>query len=495
VDAGSVTNTATASGTAPSGAAVTSDPSPATVTAAQAPGLGLVKTADPLSYDTAGQEITYSYDVTNTGNVTIHGLAVAEAGFSGAESLSAITCPPTTLGPEDSTTCTATYHITQADLDAGHLTNTATGSGVSPEGLPVTSGPSTITIYAASGPAITLTKSADPVSYDKAGQQIDYAFAIINTGNVDLTGIAVDDTEFSGTGTLSAIDCPSATLTVSAKETCTATYHVTQADLDAGHVTNTATARGSAPDGAPVLSGPSAVTITAARGPAITVVKSASPVSFDKVGQAINYRYRATNTGNVTLHSVRVLDALPGLSAIHCPSTTLAVGAAETCNATDHVTQADLDAGTLKNTASDEGDPPGSTTPVLSRPSSVTVKGVRQAVITLVKSADLVSFDRVGQVIGYRFRVTNAGNVTLHSVRVLDAMRGLSALRCPTTVLAPGKAETCTATYHVTQAELDAGTLKNTAEDEGDPPGSTTPVLSRPSTVTIKGLPEVPVTG
>ena len=74
IDAGSITNTATASGTPPTGPAVTSAPSNATVTAVGLPGLALAKTADPTTVDSAGETVTYTYTVTNTGNATLTGV-------------------------------------------------------------------------------------------------------------------------------------------------------------------------------------------------------------------------------------------------------------------------------------------------------------------------------------------------------------------------------------------------------------------------------------
>ena len=67
----------------------------------------------------AGQTVTYTFAVTNTGNVTVHGVSVAETAFAGTGTVSAVTCPATTLAPGASTTCTATYTVTQADVDAG----------------------------------------------------------------------------------------------------------------------------------------------------------------------------------------------------------------------------------------------------------------------------------------------------------------------------------------------------------------------------------------
>ena len=76
LDAESVTNIATATGTPASGTLVP-DTDSATVNATLAPAMTLVKTAvsgDP--FDAVGDVVDYEYLVTNTGNVTINALVV-----------------------------------------------------------------------------------------------------------------------------------------------------------------------------------------------------------------------------------------------------------------------------------------------------------------------------------------------------------------------------------------------------------------------------------
>ena len=194
-----------------------------------------------------------------------------------------------------------------------------------------------------------------------------------------------------------------------------------------------------------------------------------------------------TNTGNVTLTSVQVVDTdLPGLSAIDCPDATLAAGASETCHAHYVTTQADVDAGSVMNSATAQGDPPGSTTPVVSGPSTATVPAEQAASISVLKSAEPGSFAAAGETIHYSFLVTNTGNVTLTSVQVVDTdLPGLSAIDCPDATLAAGASETCHAHYVTTQGDVDAGSVMNSATAQGDPPGSTTPVISDPSTATV----------
>lgn len=99
---------------------------------------------------------------------------------------------------------------------------------------------------------------------------------------------------------------------------------------------------------------------------------------------------------------------------------------------------------------------------------------------------------RAGDGVQYTFTVTNAGGGTLTGVTVNDPMPGLSALTYTwpgaSGVLAPGQQVTATATYTLTQADVDAGTVANTA--------TATYALTQASvTVLAAPLPGLAVTG
>jgi hypothetical protein len=86
------------------------------------PAISLDKTSDVPTYDVPGDVINYDYLITNLGP------DVLDSGLSSVvDDKGTVTCPaaaPLLVG--DTVTCTASHVITQADLDAGSLTNVAT---------------------------------------------------------------------------------------------------------------------------------------------------------------------------------------------------------------------------------------------------------------------------------------------------------------------------------------------------------------------------------
>jgi hypothetical protein len=110
---------------------------------APAPAMTIVKSSDHPSY-TVGDTITYSYKVTNTGNVTINNIVVTD------DKLGIITCPDTSLAEGAPMTCTIT-HVAQAS-EVGNLTNHVTLTGEPTGGsLDPASDSLTVVVNAAAG--------------------------------------------------------------------------------------------------------------------------------------------------------------------------------------------------------------------------------------------------------------------------------------------------------------------------------------------------------
>src|SRR5574340_982328 len=458
ISAGEVINVATGHGffgTAP----VDSNSDTETVTFMPNPSLTLEKSATPTTYETVSDVISYSFLLTNTGNVTL------EAPFTITDDKTTNeSCPgtPTSLAPGASITCTASYTITLEDISAGEVINIATGHGFS--GMtPVNSNSDTKTVTYLTNPALTLEKSAFPTTYIAVDDVIGYSFLLTNSGNVTLTApFTVADSKATDES------CPGtpASLAPGAKITCTASYTITQADLNAGSVTNTAQGQGFFGTTA-VNSNSDSETVTAVQNPALTLVKTATPETYDSVGDVIAYSFHLTNSGNVTLIGpITVTDNKATDES--CPGTpaSLAPGASITCTASYTITQADLNAGSVMNTAQGHGF--FGATAVHSNEDSETVTAVQNPALTLVKTATPTIFTAVGNVINYSFLVTNTGNVTLEApFTIIDDKATDESCPSEPTILAPGASLTCTASYTITGEDINAGSVTNNATGHG----------------------------
>ncbi|QIG39556.1 DUF11 domain-containing protein [Microbacterium sp. 4R-513] len=506
IDHGRVDDTARAIGTPPAGGVVESAPDDLSIpVAGQTASIALDKSASVQTIDALGQTVIYSFLVTNTGTLTLTGVFVTDVPLAPAGPLDGpVDCPVTTLAPGASTTCTAEYTVTQEDLDHGRVDDTATATGTPPgAAAPVVSPEDSVSIPVDATASITLDKTADRTTIDEVGQIVTYSFLVTNTGELTLHDIVVSDQQLAPAGSLNGpVTCPETTLEPLESTTCTATYTVTQADLDHGRVDDTAAAQGIPPDdGAPVVSAPDQVSIpVTGQVPSISIEKSADLEEITAVGDVVTYTFVVTNTGDLTLTEVGVedvqtppagtLDAAPT-----CLVTTLAPGASTTCTATYTATQADVDNGRIDDTATSVGSPPNGAFRVRSTPDAVSIPVTDQsASIALVKSSDTDEITTLGQVVGYSFDVTNTGTLTLANVGVADVQAPPAGALdadpvCAETTLAPGQTTTCTATYTVTQADLDNGRLDDTATAHGSPPGDAAQVVSEPDDVSI------PVTG
>ena len=474
VTAGKVENEATASGNPPSGSPV-EDTDDETVTKIN-PEIELTKTANPSPFSAVEDVITYTFVAKNTGDVTLTNVEITDP----MTGLYDWYCNPTgsvSLAPDATLTCTAKYKITQGDIDAGKVENTATAKGKDPLDNVVQDTDGETVDGPAADPEITLTKTPDKATFSGSGETITYDFVAKNTGNVTLTNVTITD-PLSG---LSALVCdPTGTVNLAPGDElkCTATYTTDQADINAGKVENTATAKGKDPSGSDVQDTDNATVNGPTINAEITLTKTPDKTTFSGSSETITYEFVAENTGNVTLTNVTITDPLSGLSALVCDPTgtvNLAPGDELKCTATYTTDQGDIDAGKVENTATAKGkDPSGSD---VQDTDNATVNGPTiNAEITLTKTPDKTTFSGSSETITYEFVAENTGNVTLTNVTITDPLSGLSALVCDptgTVNLAPGDELKCTATYTTDQGDIDAGKVENTATAKGkDPSGS-----------------------
>lgn len=453
-----------------------------------APGYTLTKTSNRTTFTQVGDVIIYSYVVTNVGSVNILNLAVSDNKLSG------ITCNKTTIlqsatgGPTDFATCTGTYTVSQADVDAGAVTNVAFATGTPEFGvLGQLTATATVTGPAAA-PALSMTKTAGIGNFGAAGTTVPYTFTYRNNGNVTLTNITVTDPKIPG------LSCAVSSLAPGVQRTCTGNYTVTQADVDAWaqsgtQLTNTATVRGTAPSGTTLQASAGRSLNGPVPAPAYTMTKTVTPATYSAVGTVLNFSIQMTNTGNVSFPAApAITDPLVTNAggAVTCPVGVIAPGSSVTCTASYAVTQTDLDARALTNTANATITVGGVTA---ARTASVVANAAVTAALTIDKQLDPASptsFDTVGTILSYRYLLTNTGNVTLSAAQVAD---NRTTVTCPVGTIAPGATLTCTSTYTITQADINAGGVTNTASGSALPAGSATRInTAAPDSVTVPAV-------
>ena len=394
----------------------------------------------------AGDTATYSFVVTNTGPTALTNVVVTDPLVTMSGSAISLA-----IGASDSTTFTASYVITQADVDRGYLDNSATvdGNAVASDGSPLlddSGNAVTVTDISDTGtapdgtavgaPATTETPDgaggtdADPTNDPTslllgpdpridlvkrlvsvvdttgdgqigAGDTANYAFAVTNTGNVALAGVTVSDplVTVSGGPVALAIGATDST-------TFTAAYVLVQADIDRGYVENTATATGNAvtSTGTPILDG------------------SGNPVT-------------TTDTSDTGTN--------PDGSPVPTPATTE----------------------TPDGAGGTDADPTNDPTVALIAPSPRVVLEKR---LVSVADTNADGLRNAGDTATYGFTVTNTGTTALIGVTVTDPLVTMAG--GPIALLAVGASDTTTfsATYVITQADVDLGHFDNTASVTGD---------------------------
>ncbi len=383
-----------------------------------------------------GEQVTYTYTVTNTGNVTLKGLALSD------DKIGTITPAKTTIASGETTTATGTYTVLEGDLP-GPLTNVVTVTATDSQNQPVTNtATATVTLTYTASMSVTKVPSSTTAG---VGEQVTYTYTVKNTGNVTLNALALSDDKI---GTIT----PGQT-TLASGETTTATgiYTVLEGDLP-GPLTNIVTV--SATD-----SQNQAVTATQTATVALTyttkleVAKVAS-TGTAAVGSTITYSYTVKNSGTVTINGLSMND--DKLGDITLDANTLAPGATANGTATHLVVEADLPGpiiNTVIVTGTDSQNNPATAT------ATATVQLTYTAALQVTKTPSS-NTAAVGETVTYQYSVVNTGNVTVNALTLTDDKLGDITMSAAS--LAPGATATGSATHTIVETDL-PGPLTNTA--------------------------------
>lgn len=466
---------------------------PTTVTPTPSPEVKLDKTATLTqagSVPAVGDVVTYSFTVTNTGNTPLLNVKVTDP-MPGLQGLPDVVIPRLNPGQSDSTTFSATYELTQADLDGGTVANTAevTGqwgvNGGSPENV---TDIDTANVTALNKPALTILKEiaqSNVANPTVIGDTIRYKFTVTNTGNTTLRNVAVTD-PLPGIAPDPANAFAIGTLAPGASTAVFADYAVTLADINNGKVDNSATANAvHGPSDTPIQSDPDTASETLYRNPGLSLTKvlTGTIPSVPRAGDMLTWTVTAENTGNVTLTNLVVSDPFPGASVTPASHASLAPGASVDFTVTAPLAQADINAGQVVNRATADFDSPAGSEPPEDSNQVTTPLPAHAPAIALTKVGDVSGLSnppKPGDEIVYTIVIRNTGNVPLNQITLVDLLPGVTIDPADATALAAvtlqpqnkagnatGTEITVSATYALQRADIDAGLVENTAVTTG----------------------------
>ena len=467
------------------------------------PSLSIVKDASVPggTADYAGEVISYTINVHNTGNQTLTGVSVTDPFSSNLTLVADSASADGKLDVNETWTYTASHIVTQAEIDAGTpIVNVATAD--SDQTAPSSDDAS---IPVEQAPALNILKDAsvDGGTANVAGEVIHYTIAVQNTGNQTLTGVDVTD-PFISDLTL-VVDAASADgeLNVGETWTYTASHVVTQAEIDAGTpIVNVATV---ASDQTAPSSDDAYIPVEQA--PLLAIDKAIASITggngniaADAAGDVLNYTITVSNPGNMTLTDVTVSDALTGLNIV---GVTLAPGQSQVYQTSYVLTQQDLDTngggdGYIENTAIADSAQTAAVNDV--EPVQVLPRAslaLNKSLTGITGGNDNLIADAAGDVLNYAATVINEGNVTLTGVTVWDPVSGLDVTGI---TLTPGEKVVYNTSYTLTQADIDSngdgdGYFDNTAYAVSDQTAQLSDAESTPLLRTIGLGVEKNVTG
>ncbi len=392
--------------------------------------VNLQETSSPPGiYILAGGTLTWSYQVTNAGNVTLTNVVVTDDnGTPGilTDDLTVCTIPSLSVGASQS--CNR-----QEVASMGQHANQGRATGTPPGGLSAVSAQD-MGYYFGASPGLSLEKKTNVVEADTApgpyllaGSTVSWTFDLVNIGNVALTGLTVtDDNGTPDDLTDDRLVCALDELAIGEAYSC-----ALGGTAQAGQYGNLGRAMGTPPGGLAPVSATDMSHYFGAQ-PGISLTKTTQGLDADYppgpailAGESVVWDYAIHNIGNVDLTNIRVRDdngtpANPLDDFNVCTLSSLVVGAAHTCTR-----NGTAEPGQYTNIGTAVGKPPGSI-PDVSATDPSNYFGEAPSV-HLVKATNGQDANTppgpvvlVGNPVEWTYTVTNDGNVTLTDIIVTD---------------------------------------------------------------------------
>jgi hypothetical protein len=412
-------------------------------------GVTLVKSTNGQDADIApgpiikiGEPVTWTYLVTNTGNVALTGIAVTD------DQGVTVSCPGATLAAFAQMSCTAS-----GTAVAGQYANTGLVTANPPVGFNQVSASDT-SHYFGGNAAVDiekLTNGVDAASaaegpFIRVGQPVTWSYQVTNTGNMTLVNIVVTDSQ---AGII--VNCPLISELLPAESTtCSAAGFAIEGQYaNIGYVSaDVQGLEGSVYD--------QDTSWYFGANPSIQIVKKTNgqdandpPGPYIAIGETVDYSYEITNSGAFDLTNIEVNDdagvipacshaSLPSGEVINCQSSGVALIGQHVTGGNVQAT-AEMDLGQVS--ASDESHYFGYSLDL------ELLKYTNGTHVSAAPGPNLV----IGEPVTWTYQVKNQSNVQLVEVGVTDDTD--VTVTCPKTTLAPEETMTCAASGTVTAGQ------------------------------------------
>jgi uncharacterized repeat protein (TIGR01451 family) len=409
-----------------------------------------------------GGAVAWTYVVTNEGNAPVPSWTVND------DVLGPVSCTRQFLLVGASAVCHANGTATEGEYENNA---TVTGTDIIGNPIPPDSDPSH---YVGVTPALTIEKATNTEDADAPtgpfipiGDLVTWDYVVENTGSATLTNLVVIDPIVNG---LTPLTCADTTLDPSDTTTCQATSTAAE-----GQYFNFAIAVARDPFGKLVGDLDPSHYFGAASG--IDLEKYTNGVDADEplgalipVGDPVEWSYVVTNTGNVTINDISLVD--DQLGAVTCPVTTLDSGESTTCTATGTAVR-----GQYENSATVTGQPTAGAEVSDTDPSHyfgyLLQIGIEKA--TNGEDADVATgpYVPVGDPVTWTYVVTNPGDYFFSDVIVTDDQGVVPVFQGgdtdADTFLDPGEVWTYQATGTAEEGQYEnSATVEGTVGEEFD---------------------------
>ncbi|MBN1145857.1 MAG: SBBP repeat-containing protein [Anaerolineales bacterium] len=430
-------------------------------------------------YILVGDTVTWTYRITNTGNVALTNIWVNDDnGTPAIPSDDFVSCSGIDLGVDESQTC-----ITNGTARIGLYENT--GIVTATHALAGEISASNLSHYYGAAPAIDIQKYVNSQDADslpgpliQAGSLISYTYIFTNTGNVNLADVTITDdngTPENPGDNIQVCDFP--ILAPDEAHTCQAS-EVAEPDQH----TNQASARGTPPVGPDIVAtdlgnyhGYNPDQVIGIQTFIKGVDADLPPGAYIMAGETVSVTYTVFNFTTVDLDNTAVIDdnGTPGNQAddiLVCTIGNIQPISWTTCSQNIQILAgqhgrtgvASIVLGDIEILASDPGNYFGVT------------PGIEIEKYTNNENADLATGPIImaGETVTWTYHITNTSNITLTNVMLSDDDPEIQ-LDCPPRTLGPGKSILCTA-----NGTARPGQYVNLGRAKGAPPGGLSDFLA-----------------